>query len=455
MFASLLTLAAASAPLLPRPNLLRPQFGAFPVLITLLCILWVLLLRWAIPGFGRRATIFFSALCVCLLASWLTRVAGRTWGARYLTPAYHRYVVLPTTVVQVAMQGSLLLAPLWVPLGRLARRKRRLPPAAPPPLAPPAPPAPALDAPSDALPPSLRPAPPLPPSRRDLLVLAPRLIPASSLLLASYGTLIEAQRVVIRRLRIAIPGLPPALAGFRIGQITDLHIARDLFQMEQLQRGLSLLAGERLDILCATGDLCDDPKMYAAVLAAIASVPVRLGHFACIGNHEIYAGLAAVRRAFDRSPVQLLEDNSVRLGALRLAGVGYPMRGRSPRLSMPDLPQMLDDTLRERAPHEETVTVLLAHHPHAIDEVIGRNIALTLSGHTHGGQLGIGTRSLIEPIYRYARGLYHVRDMPRPHEPPGPSAPDTQLFVSSGLGHWLPCRLNCPPEAVILELYPA
>jgi predicted MPP superfamily phosphohydrolase len=106
----------------------------------------------------------------------------------------------------------------------------------------------------------------------------------------------------------------------------------------------------------------------------------------------------------------------------------------------------VDEALRERSATEETATVLLAHHPHTFTQLAGRKIALTLSGHTHGGQLGFGDGSAVEKLYPYARGLYRMNG-----EPDAAS----QLFVSSGLGHWLPCRVNCPPEAVVFEIQPA
>ncbi len=70
-------------------------------------------------------------------------------------------------------------------------------------------------------------------------------------------------------------------------------------------------------------------------------------------------------------------------------------------------------------------------------------MALQLSGHTHGAQLGRGEGSLLEPVYPLSRGRYKSED--------GRS----ELFVSAGLGHWLPVRVNCPPEVVILQLVPA
>ncbi|HNN92074.1 MAG TPA: metallophosphoesterase [Pseudomonadota bacterium] len=459
MFSSVLFGLLASAPLLSRPALFRPRYGSFPLLLLGICLLWVVLLRYALPGFRRRATLAALALVALLVLSWLPRAAGKSWGARFLTPTYYRLVILPTTAIQVAILGSLLTAPIWVPWGRRARR--RLEESAAPETAP-----------SSVEPEPTKPAEPVTQSptalartsrrsttgperplstrrllaRREVIAAAPWLLPAAALSTATYGALFESRRVVVRYLRIAIPGLPPSLTGFRIGQVTDIHIAHDLTQLRHLDRALGLLADQGLDILCATGDLCDEPKLYLTMLRMLAQVPTRLGHFGSIGNHELFMGLDVVRRAYDRAPVQLLEEESVRLGGLRLAAIGYPTRGRSPRLSLEDVPTQLDEALRQRSESEGTATVLLAHHPHSFTQIGGRRIALTLSGHTHGGQLGYGEGSAIERVYPYARGLYRQA---------GEGAASSQLFVSSGLGHWLPCRINCPPEAVVIELQPA
>lgn len=468
MFSSVLFGLLASAPLLSRPALFRPRYGSFPLLLLAICLLWVVLLRYALPGFRRRATLAALALVALLVLSWLPRAAGKSWGARFLTPTYYRLVILPTTAIQVAILGSLLTAPIWVPWGRRARRRLEesaapeaasspAEPQPPEPAAPPepAPPAEPVTQPSTALAPMPKrsatgPERPLAArrllARREVIAAAPWLLPAAALSTATYGALFESRRVVVRYLRIAIPGLPPSLTGFRIGQVTDIHIAHDLTQLRHLDRALGLLADQGLDILCATGDLCDEPKLYLTMLRMLAQVPTRLGHFGSIGNHELFMGLDVVRRAYDRAPVQLLEEESVRLGGLRLAAIGYPIRGRSPRLSLEDVPTQLDEALRQRSASEETATVLLAHHPHSFTQIGGRRIALTLSGHTHGGQLGYGEGSAIERLYPYARGLYRQA---------GEGAASSQLFVSSGLGHWLPCRINCPPEAVVIELQPA
>lgn len=417
-------LVALAAPaLLPSASVLRPRLGHLPVVLMLLCVLWLLLLRLALPRFGRRATIGAAVLSALMVLSWGPRIAARTWGLPWLTPAYHSHVILPMTVIQVTILISLLAAPIWVPVGLLARRRARLRAQQ---LRSPAAPSPA-------------PAPPSGPSRRDVLAALAWAGPGAAAILSAYGVAVGARRIVVRRMRLSVPGLPPSLRGLRIGQLTDVHVAYDLTQLTQLEAGLDLLARQRPDLVVATGDLCDSPRLLPDVVSLIGQVPARLGHFACLGNHELYLGLPLVRRTFDRSQVVLLEDRAERVGDLTVAGLSYPHEG-TPRISHRKVPGLLDRALRHR--RDNTATLLLSHHPHVFHHVAGRRIDLMLAGHTHGGQVGLGEGSLLEPVYGYVRGWFASSI-------PGENA---QLFVSSGLGHWLPFRLNCPPEVVLIEL---
>lgn len=461
MSASLVVLLASAGPALARGISLRPRLGMFPVVLGMLCLLWIGLMRYALPGFGRRLTRLGVVVVALVVLSLLPRFL---WRGAFTPPWFYGWVVLPSTVVQVAMLAGLLSAPLWVLLGRLAKsRLRTLPVESPAPALPPSPmiavpSAPPADSAGRALGwplpralaslrKRLQPAADLSAlapllSRRALLTGAPWVIPGGALVISAYGSLIESRRVVVRRVQIAIPNLHPSLHGLRIGQVTDIHVARLQTQFAHLERGLSLLADEHPDLVCPTGDLCDEPRVHRDVLRMIKQVPARLGHFACLGNHELYLGQPDwLRRGYESAQIQLLQDESVALGKLRLCGISYPHNGSTPRMDPDLVPGLLDETLRERQSGE--TAVLLSHHPHVFQHLGGRGVALQLSGHTHGGQLGRGEGSWMEPLYPLARGRYRTPD--------GAS----ELFVSAGLGHWLPFRVNCPPEVVLITLVPA
>lgn len=465
MSATLVVLLASARPALALGISLRPRLGMFPVLLAVLFGLWIVLMRYALPGFGRRLTRLSVIVSALVVLSLLPRFL---WRGGVDTPRwFYAWVVLPATVVQVAMMAGLFSAPLWVGLGRLVKRRLRRLHETPPAVDAIATSASNLGAPavsdSQSQQALARPRPralvplgqrlralpawaagALQPvlTRRALLTATPWLLPGGALVISAYGSLIESRRIVVRRLTIAIPDLPPSLHGLRIGQVTDIHIARMQTQLPHLTRALDLLADEHPDLVCPTGDLCDDPRLHRDVLRLIKQVPARLGHFACLGNHELYLGsLDWIRRSYEQAQIHLLEDDSVAVGQLRLAGISYPHDGKSPRMEPRVVPGLLDETLRERQADE--TTVLLSHHPHVFQHIGGRGVALQLSGHTHGGQLGLGEGSWLEPLYPLARGRYRAPD--------GTS----QLFVSAGLGHWLPFRVNCPPEVVIVTLVPA
>ena len=86
----------------------------------------------------------------------------------------------------------------------------------------------------------------------------------------------------------------------------------------------------------------------------------------------------------------------------------------------------------------EAVTVLLAHHPDFIDDGRACGVRLVLSGHTHGGQIGLLGIPLVPPLFRYMRGMYEKAG--------------TSGYVHSGNGSWFPYRLGCPPEIACFHL---
>ncbi|HPH26480.1 MAG TPA: metallophosphoesterase, partial [Pseudomonadota bacterium] len=311
MSTSLTALLLAAAPAVSRVLPGRPRLLVIPLAVSVLCVLWIALLRAALPGFRPRHTRIAIGLSVTMVAAILLRFMLRSVAGAMGGSWFYLLVILPTAVLQVTVIASLMSAPFWVPLGLWAKRRlQRLPQVVPSP-----PQSTALGRP---LPRALQrpvqvlrrigvlPAPGAAPriTRREVLLAAPWVVPAGAFVGSLYGVGYESRHVVLRQVKIRIPGLPPALAGLRIGQVTDIHIARLQTQMRQLERALQLLADARVDLLCPTGDLCDEPRVHLDVLRLIQSMPTRLGHFACLGNHELYLGdLDWVRRCYDRAKI--------------------------------------------------------------------------------------------------------------------------------------------------------
>jgi predicted MPP superfamily phosphohydrolase len=246
----------------------------------------------------------------------------------------------------------------------------------------------------------------------------------------------------LRRLDLEFDALPAALDGLRIAQISDVHVGM-FVQPEMLWPVMEAVAREAPDLVVLTGDLVDDRRKVDATLEVLGSARPRLGTWACLGNHEHYTGLQVMRSAFDRSSAHLLVNEAVQLrhggATLELSAVDYPL-GRAGRMTDGTRFDALAETALVRRAQGGDFRVHLAHHPHAWDAARVRGAQLTLSGHTHGGQVTAFGRPVFAPFFRYIRGLYEQRGQ--------------KLFVHSGTGHWLPVRINCPAEVALLTLRP-
>jgi predicted MPP superfamily phosphohydrolase len=246
----------------------------------------------------------------------------------------------------------------------------------------------------------------------------------------------EPRRLVVTERTLHPPGWPRSLDGLRVGAMSDLHAGLGHTNPARVREAVELLNAQRPDLICLLGDYMDsthfgrgraDPGEIAAELERLRAP---LGRFAVLGNHDWRAVGAAMGDALRAAGLTVLENDAVRAGDLWVAGVA-DMRTR-----LPDIPKTLE-TVPEDAP-----VLLLAHDPDLFPHV-PRRVALTLAGHTHGGQVDVPVlRLLVVPSghgVRYLGG--HVEEEGR------------QLFVSTGVGTaGLPIRFRRPPEVVILTL---
>jgi predicted MPP superfamily phosphohydrolase len=246
----------------------------------------------------------------------------------------------------------------------------------------------------------------------------------------------EPRRLVVTERTLHPPGWPQSLDGLRVGLMSDLHAGLGHTSPARVREAVELLNAQRPDVICLLGDYLDsthfgrgraDPGEIASELAQLRAP---LGRFAVLGNHDWRAVGAAMGHALRDAGLTVLENDAVRAGDLWIAGVA-DMRTR-----LPDIPKTLE-TVPEDAP-----VLLLAHDPDLFPHVPQR-VALTLAGHTHGGQVDVPVlRLLVVPSghgVRYLGG--HVEEEGR------------QLFVSTGVGTaGLPIRFRRPPEVVILTL---
>ena len=244
----------------------------------------------------------------------------------------------------------------------------------------------------------------------------------------------------VRQLRASFPDLPAALEGLRLVQLSDLHIGPQTSR-RFLDRVRTATLAARGDLIVVTGDLVDDHAPDSAHYAtSLGDLAAPLGVYVVPGNHDVYAGWPAVRGALERLPVTILVNQSRLLargdGRFAIAGTGDPAaRWMAASRAAPDI----DATLRDVP--EGVFTIALAHNPSLWPALADRGVQLTLSGHTHWGQLAL-------PAFKWSlAGLFLDHAM-------GVVTRDASLlYIHPGTGFWgIPFRIGARPEVTIIEL---
>ena len=263
--------------------------------------------------------------------------------------------------------------------------------------------------------------------------------PGSAYVAAAIVSLVSGLRAIthrpqLRAREVRIAGLPPALDGYRIGQISDVHCGPNT-PAERVRRWVERLNAEDLDLMTVTGDLITHGSSHVSdVAAALGGLRARDGVYACMGNHDYFTDGEHFVRQLTRHGLTVLRNRGVvveRDGAqLYVAGVDDTWTSRH------DVARALADR------PANTPTVLLAHDPNLFPEAIARDVELTLSGHTHGGQLafpGVRRLSLARFITEFTAGLYRRGR--------------SWLYVNRGAGTTgPPVRLGAPAELAVLTL---
>jgi hypothetical protein len=199
-----------------------------------------------------------------------------------------------------------------------------------------------------------------------------------------HGYLRGHRRLDVERRTLPLRTLPAALDGLRIVHVSDLHVG-PLADREALADAIARVDALAPDLVCLTGDIVDsDQTEIDAWLPLLAGLRARLGVFAILGNHDRDAGLEAVADAIRRGTGwRLLRDETavVEVSGARLHLLG--LEDRRPPHVTDRLPALLGGL------PAGAFAVLLCHHPDGFDDAAAAAVPLTLSGHTHGGQLAV------------------------------------------------------------------
>jgi predicted MPP superfamily phosphohydrolase len=255
------------------------------------------------------------------------------------------------------------------------------------------------------------------------------------------------RRLVVRRFVASSPRLPAAFDGFRVVQLSDLHVGPHT-PRGKLSRIAAAIRDARPDLVALTGDLVDDyVRDVEAIERGLGRIEAAEGVLAIPGNHDVYAGWAGVRRGLEERGMTVLVNAAVRLErdgeSIAVLGTGDPAARHWHREgsegAAPDIPLAVARA-RELAGNDGYI-LALSHNPVLWPALARERVALTLSGHTHWGQMAIpGFRwSLASPFLLHAMGEY-VSD-------------DAVLYVHPGTNYWgLPFRLGTPPEVAVITL---
>ena len=245
---------------------------------------------------------------------------------------------------------------------------------------------------------------------------------------------IERRFVRIRRMDVVVAHLPPEFEGYRIVQLSDLHVG----SFDPKSRALEWVAMSNAlepDLVAVTGDLVTSGRgFYRDVAEALGALRAKDGVFVSMGNHDQWNNDELSGLVAQHGPTVLRNASRViRRGAASLSVAGIDGRlGSAPEVTR---------TVQECA--SGAPVVLLAHYPSAFNAAVAAGADLVLTGHTHGGQLAVPFFSqrlnLARLTGQRSRGLVY--------------SGKTAMYVNAGLGTTgPPMRLAVPPEIALITL---
>jgi hypothetical protein len=282
------------------------------------------------------------------------------------------------------------------------------------------------------------------PSRRVFLERTANVVTAAPFVLGSYGMLYGRLNLETTVQKIPLPRLPQAFEGFRIAQLSDIHIG-PFMPEEQIRKYVGMTNALKPDMVVLTGDFVTfDAKTQYAVVDALAGLKAPFGIFGCLGNHDAWSHAEdSITELFRQRGVRILrtESATIRVQDQSINLIGTDFQSQRRFGSSPAVANLLGNIvpLIER----DRVNILLSHNPDTFDRAAELGIDLSMAGHTHGGQASlefispeIAPSRLVTP---YVAGWFRK--------------PGSNLYVNRGIGTiGVPIRLGAPPEITVYQL---
>lgn len=240
----------------------------------------------------------------------------------------------------------------------------------------------------------------------------------------------------VYEVRIPIENLPSAFDGFRIVQVSDLHIGPTIGRA-YAEKVVSMANGLSPDAVALTGDFIDGTvtRLRSAV-EPLKNLRAAHGVFYVTGNHEYYWGAREWVEEFKKLGARVLLNEHV---MIRKGGDEIVLAGVADEEAGGIVPEHASDPAKAVAGSPpEAVKILLAHRPSRYKEAAKEGFSLQLSGHTHGGQF-FPWSLIVGMAYKFSKGLHRFENL--------------WVYVSRGTGYWgPPIRFGVPGEVTVLTL---
>jgi predicted MPP superfamily phosphohydrolase len=285
------------------------------------------------------------------------------------------------------------------------------------------------------------------PARRQFFERAANAMVAAPFVAGAYGLFYGRLNLQTTARRIRLARLPKAFEGFRIAQLSDIHVGPFMTENE-IRKYVGITNALKPDLIVLTGDFVTwDSSTQKAVVRALSGLKAPLGVFGCLGNHEAWSGTeASITALFAEVGIPILRQACVPVSThgerLNLIGVDYESRRFA---HVPGQEHVVGQYLQriEGLIARDTVNILLSHNPDTFDRAAELGIDLSLSGHTHGGQVAL---EFISPEIAPSR-------LVTPYVSGWFEKPGGQLYVNRGIGTiGVPMRIGAPPEITVFEL---
>jgi predicted MPP superfamily phosphohydrolase len=282
------------------------------------------------------------------------------------------------------------------------------------------------------------------PSRRAFLGRTTAVAAGAPFVAGAYGLFYGRLNLETTGPAIRLPNLPRAFEGFRICQLSDIHIG-PYMPTEEIRKYVAIVNQVQADMIVLTGDYVTfDATTARPVVEALSGLRAPFGVWGCLGNHDMWTRVEdSISAHFQDVGIRMLRGTNVPIArgadSLNLIGTDF----QSPRRfgPTPATGRLLENIagLVDR----DRVNILLSHNPDTYDRARELNIDLSLAGHTHGGQVSL---EFIDPniapsrlVTPYVAGLF--------------TKPGGQLYVNRGIGTiFIPIRLGAPPELTVYTL---